>query len=133
MPGMTAAQRKKHRLALEQLRKQLVETGPARIEPNRQDPATTGVADEDAQALSEMLQVLASQRNKGQSDLLARVGAALRKLASAPEDYGLCERCEEEIAPRRLALMPYATLCAVCQAKDEPKTSATRRGLSDRR
>ncbi len=133
MREMTAAQRRKHRLALEQLREQLVETGPARIEPNRQDPATSGVADEDAQALSEMLQVLASQRNKGQADLLARVGGALRKLASAPEDYGLCERCEEEIAARRLELMPYATLCAACQAKDEPRTSATRRSLSDRR
>jgi DnaK suppressor protein len=132
-PGMTAAQRAKFRNLLEQVRKQLVETGPARIEPNRRDPATTGVADEDAQALSEMLQVLASQRNKGQADLLARVGAALRKLASAPEDYGLCEQCEEEIPPRRLALMPYATLCAACQAKAEPRTSATRRGLSDRR
>ena len=38
--------------ALERLRAEVLNTGPARIEPNRQDPATTGVADEDAQALS---------------------------------------------------------------------------------
>src|SRR6266496_5389349 len=130
---MTPKERAAFRATLEKLREELVRTGPARIEPNRRDPVATGVPDEDAQALSEMLQVLASQRNKGQADLLARVGGALRKLASAPEDYGLCERCEEEIAARRLELMPYATLCAACQAKDEPRTSATRRSLSDRR
>jgi DnaK suppressor protein len=128
---MTPEERTAYRTALQTLRDELVKAGPARIEPNRQDPAATGVADEDAQALSEMLQVLASQRNKGQADLVARIDRALRKLATAPEDFGLCEACEEEIAPRRLALMPYAALCAACQAKQEPRVSPTRRRLTD--
>ena len=92
---MTARERAAHRLALERLRAQLIQAGPARIEPNRRDPVATGVPDEDAQALSEMLQVLASQRNKGQ------------------------------------ALMPYAHLCTECQAKQEPRKSATRRKVTD--
>ena len=129
---MNAKDRAAHRQALERLRTQLLRTGPARIEPNRQDPATTGVADEDAQALSEMLQVLASQRNRGQADLLARIDRALRKLAEAPEDFGLCEQCEEEIAARRLALMPYAHLCAACQGAQEPRRMLTRRKATDR-
>jgi RNA polymerase-binding transcription factor len=128
---MTARDRARHEKALRQLRDELVKSGPARIEPNRTDPSTTGVADEDAQALSEMLQVLASQRNKGQSDLLARIDRALRKLAAEPDDFGLCERCEEEIAPRRLALMPYAALCTPCQAASEPRRAQTRRRLTD--
>jgi DnaK suppressor protein len=128
---MTPEERTAYRAALQRLRDELVRAGPARIEPNRQDPAATGVADEDAQALSEMLQVLASQRNKGQADLVARIDRALRKLANAPEDFGLCEACEEEIAPRRLALMPYAALCAACQAKQEPRVAPTRRRLTD--
>lgn len=128
---MTARERARHEEALRQLREQLVRSGPARIQPNRIDPASAGVADEDAQALSEMLQVLASQRNKGQAELLARVDRALRKLATAPEDYGLCERCEEEILPRRLALMPYAALCTPCQASAEPRRAQTRRRLTD--
>src|ERR687884_642055 len=128
---MTPKQRAAHRAALEKLRDEIVRAGPARIEPNRQDPASSGVSDEDAQALSEMLQVLASQRNKGQADLVGRIDRALRKLATAPEDYGLCESCEEEIAPRRLALMPYAALCAACQAKQEPRAQPTRRRLTD--
>lgn len=128
---MTPEQRKRHRLALERLRAEITRTGPAKIEPNRQDPATTGIADEDAQALSEMLQVLASQRNRGQADLLGRIDRALRKLATAPDDYGLCEDCEEELDPRRLALMPYAARCPQCQAKTEPKLGGTRKKLTD--
>jgi DnaK suppressor protein len=130
---MTPAARKKLRLALERLRAEITATGPAKIEPNRADPATAGVADEDAQALSEMLQVLASQRNRGQAELLGRIDKALRKLATAPDDFGLCEDCEEEIAGRRLALMPYATRCPACQAKAEPKLGGTRRKLTDYR
>ena len=128
---MTAKQRAGYEQALRQARDELVRTGPAKIEPNRRDPVSTGVADEDAQALSEMMQVLASQRNKGQADLLARIDRALRKLATEPEDYGLCEQCEEPIAPKRLALMPYALLCTACQAAREPKRAQTRRKLND--
>ncbi len=128
---MTPAHRERLRHALTELRRQLLSTGPARIEPNRTDPATTGVADEDAQALSEMLQVLASQRNKGQAELLGRIDRALRKLSDVPDDFGLCEECEEEISPKRLALMPYATLCAGCQAHREPRRAQTRRKVTD--
>lgn len=130
---MTKTERARLRANLQQLRDRLLGTEAAKIEPNRRDPATTGVADEDAQALSEMLQVLASQRNKGQAELLARIDRALRKAASAPDELGVCEECDEEIPARRLALMPYAELCATCQAAREPKHAATRRKLTDYR
>ena len=128
---MTPRQRANHRAALERLREQTVRTGPARIEPNRTDPASTGVSDEDAQALSEMLQVLASQRNRGQAELLGRIDRALRKLREAPEDYGLCEECEEPISPKRLALIPHAQLCAACQSKRDPPRGGTRKKITD--
>ncbi len=128
---MTPKQRDAHRKTLERLRAEVLNAGPARIEPNRQDPATSGVADEDAQALSEMLQVLASKRNEGQAALLRQIDHALTKLVDAPEDFGLCEECEEEIAPKRLAHVPYATLCVACQAKRDPKLGGTRRKLTD--
>src|SRR5512145_699850 len=117
---MTPKQRAKLKQALDRLRSQLLSTGPARIEPNRTDPVSTGVSDEDAQALSEMMQVLASQRNRGQAELVAKIDRALRKLIDAPEDYGLCEECEEAIAPKRLALLPYAAYCPACQSKRDP-------------
>jgi DnaK suppressor protein len=130
---MTPKQREAHRAALTRLRAQLLSAGPARIEPNRRDPASTGVADEDAQALSEMLQVLASQRNRGQAEQLARLDAALRRLAAAPEDFGLCQACEEPIAGKRLELMPWATHCPACQARTEPRLGGARKKITDYR
>jgi DnaK suppressor protein len=128
---LTPKQRASHRAALERMRAELVRTGPAKIEPNRTDPVATGVADEDAQALSEMLQVLASQRNRGRAELLARIDGALRKLRDAPEDYGLCEECEEEIAQKRLTLVPHAPLCPACQAKRDPPRGGVRKKITD--
>jgi DnaK suppressor protein len=123
----------RHRKLLLALRGQLLAAGPARIEPNRADPATTGVADEDAQALSEMMQVLASKRNEGQAAQLERIDGALRRLATNGAEFGLCEECEEEIPSRRLQLMPWATRCAGCQARHEPRLGAPRRKVTDYR
>ncbi len=128
---MTPKQRAGHREALERQREELVRTGPAKIEPNRTDLASTGVPDEDAQALSEMLQVLASQRNRGQAELLGKIDRALRKLREAPDDYGLCEDCEEPISPRRLVLVPHAQLCSACQSKRDPPRGGARKKLTD--
>ncbi|MFT3915311.1 MAG: TraR/DksA family transcriptional regulator [Anaeromyxobacteraceae bacterium] len=128
---MTPKQRTALREALERTKAQVTTSAPARIEPNRTDPAAAGVADEDAQALSEMLQVLASERNRGQAALLSRIEKALRKLSAAPEDYGLCEDCEEEIPLARMKAMPWATLCAPCQARAEPRRGAGRKSLTD--
>ena len=128
---MTPAQRAGLKRALERLRSQVTSAGPVPIEPNRKDPAATGVADDDAQALSEMLQVIASQRNRGQAELVGLIDRALRKLATTPEDFGLCEECEEALELRRLALMPYATRCPECQARTEPRLGRGRRKLTD--
>src|SRR5512140_2033426 len=128
---MTPKQREAHRKTLLRLRAEALAAGPARIEPNRRDPATTGVADEDAQALSEMMQVLASKRNEGQAALLGQIDRALAKLAGAPEEFGRCADCHEEIAPKRLAFVPYATLCVQCQAKRDPKLGGRRKKLTD--
>jgi len=129
--GVTPAERTRWSRALTRLRAEVTAAGPAKIEPNRTDPAAAGVADEDAQALSEMLQVLASQRNRGQAELVGRIDRALRKLRDAPEDFGLCEDCEEEIDARRLAVMPYATRCPACQSKAEPRLGRGRKSLTD--
>ena len=125
---MNAATLKK---LLVELREKTLAEGPAKIEPNRKDPTTVGVADEDEQALSEMLQTLASQRNKKQAEIVKQIDRALARLKSDPDLVGLCEDCEEEIPDKRLRLMPYATLCADCQAKRDPKRGQTRRSLTD--
>jgi DnaK suppressor protein len=128
---VTPNQRTALEQALRALRDEIVAAGPARIEPNRKDPSTVGVADEDEQALSEMLQTLASQRNRQSASRLSQIDRALRKLHETPDEYGLCEDCEEEIAEKRLQLVPDATLCAECQAKLDPKRGGSRKGLTD--
>jgi DnaK suppressor protein len=128
---MKPADRERFARRLRALREQMVDAGPKKIEPNRKDGATSGVADEDEQALSEMLQILASSQNRMQSDALSRIDRALRKLSDEPETYGLCEECEEEIAKKRLDLMPYVALCTDCQAARDPKRGATRKSLRD--
>ena len=119
------------RQSLQRARAQALSSSPTRIEPNRKDETQVGVADEDAQALSEMLQVLSSQRNKGQKELVARIDRAMRRLESAPDDFGLCEDCEEDIPRKRLQLVPYATLCAACQSKRDPVRGAARKKITD--
>jgi DnaK suppressor protein len=114
-----------------ELREKTLAEGPSKIEPNRKDASSVGVADEDEQALSEMMQTLASQRNKKQADILKQIDRALRKLESDPDMVGLCEDCEEEIAAARLKLMPYASLCAECQAKRDPKRGQARKSITD--
>jgi DnaK suppressor protein len=128
---MTSHQRSIIGRRLIALREELLGRGPSRIEPNRRDDATAGVADEDAQALSEMHQVLASQRNAGQAAMLARIARATDRLVSDPERFGLCDDCEEEIPFARLEAMPYATLCAGCQAKRDPPRHVRRRSTAD--
>ncbi len=128
---MTGKQLKVLRAALQKLRAQALLTGPAPIKPNTRDETQVGTVDEDAQALGEMLQVLSSQRNKGQKELLARIDAALRRVNDDPDDFGRCQDCEEAIPVKRLELMPYATLCAACQTKRDPQRGAARKKITD--
>ena len=116
---MTPRQRAAHRDRLLHHRAEVTAAGPARIEPNRSDPATIGVADEDAQALSEMMQVLASTRNRERAQLVARIDRALARLEASPADFGLCEDCEAEIPYARLDANPTATRCVACQMQHE--------------
>jgi DnaK suppressor protein len=128
---MTPAQRAAIQQRLITLRDEALGKGPAKIEPNRTEVATTGVADEDAQALSEMHQVLASKRNQGLSELLGRIARALDRAVATPERFGLCEECEEEIPWARIDAIPYATLCAACQTKHDPPRNRRRRSAGD--
>ena len=47
------------------------------------------------------------------SDRLREVRSALRRIES--ETFGICGGCEEDINPKRLAAIPWAPFCIVCQ------------------
>ena len=46
--------------------------------------------------------------------------------------YGICEMCEEEIAPERLEALPFTRLCVSCQSELEKEAKQHRRGDEDR-
>ena len=50
---------------------------------------------------------------------LWHVNQALRRLYQAPEKFGLCEQCGEEISFERLDALPHARLCIKCKAREE--------------
>ena len=128
---MNEAKRRKFAELLQGRRDKLVADGPQKIEPNRKDPTTVGVADEDEQALSEMLQTLASTRNRDHARELANIDKALRKIRDQPDEFGVCEDCGDEIADKRLQVMPFARFCAECQAAADPKRNLARKSVTD--
>jgi DnaK suppressor protein len=129
--GISAAQKRTLRRALQALVSEVSAKGTRRIAPNRTDETKVG-GDEDEQPLNEMLQAIASERNRTTGDTIGRAQRALEKLDRAPEDVGSCEDCGEDIPWGRLKAMPYAELCVGCQRKrDGPQRGPTRRGLTD--
>ena len=129
--ALTAAQKRTLRRALQALVSEVSSKTPKRIAPNRTDETKVG-GDEDEQPLNEMLQAIASDRNRASGVALGRAQRALDKLDQAPEDAGTCEECGEDIPWGRLKAMPFAELCVGCQGKrDSPHQGPTRRGPTD--
>lgn len=128
---MNAKQREDFLQRLLALHAELTGKAPLRIEPNRTDDAKVG-GDEDEQPLNEMMQAIASSRNRNMDGVLKRVVKALGKLREEPDAYGECEECGEELPLGRLRAMPYAEFCVACQGKrDAPKGGPTRKKLTD--
>jgi RNA polymerase-binding transcription factor DksA len=50
---------------------------------------------------------------------LWHVNEALRRLYKAPEEFGKCQECGNEISFERLDALPHARLCIKCKAKEE--------------
>ncbi len=119
-----------YRQRLLQMKAELLREGDVAIEPARKDETAVG-GDEDEQALVEMNQVIASKRNHARTLELAKIGAALKRLESAPDDFGHCVECGEEIG-KRLEARPYVEYCLECQAeKDGARSKGPRRHAGD--
>lgn len=52
-----------------------------------------------------------------ESKQLKSARAALRRIDDGT--FGVCEECEEQISPKRMAAIPWASLCVVCQEAQE--------------
>jgi DnaK suppressor protein len=58
-------------------------------------------------------------------DKLFSIDQALERIEQGT--YGICESCEEEIAPERLKAMPFTRLCVQCQSERETEAKRMRR------
>jgi DnaK suppressor protein len=65
-------------------------------------------------AMQARAMALANERQRAAE--LGRIAAALHRLDAG--SYGECLDCGEEIAPRRLAVDPAATLCIACAGRN---------------
>lgn len=65
--------------------------------------------------------VMEQQRNMALIDTLGErqrdIDRALARLDAGT--YGTCERCKKPIAPERLEVLPFATLCIHCQSRED--------------
>lgn len=50
---------------------------------------------------------------------LWHVNQALRRIYSAPDQFGKCHTCAQDISFERLDALPHARLCISCKAKEE--------------
>jgi DnaK suppressor protein len=73
---------------------------------------------------------LTVERLHRETVLFRQVADALDRIAIG--EYGICLECEEPIAARRLAALPWAALCLSCQeaADREPREQSMARGSS---
>ncbi len=127
---MTESEALTLRDALHRLRDQLLAEGAVEVKVDSSDPVASA-ADEDEAPFREMDQAIASARNRERGQRMEQIEDALRRLVEDPDGYGLCEACDQPIAARRLALMPFAKLCVSCQGSREAKGPFVRKKVMD--
>ena len=130
---MDAATRRQLRDRLVALREELIQAGRLDIPPARTDAVAQ--PDDDEAPLTEMTQSIASNRNRERAERLGQIRDALALIDDDPDEYGVCETCEEPIPKRRLELMPWVTSCVRCQERREQDALApgSRKHLTDYR
>lgn len=90
----------------------------AQSELGSEDRATVALDQQSVGRLSRMdamqRQAMAQAQERARTSQLQRIDVALRRIGSG--DYGTCDECGEEIAPRRLEIDPATTVCVRCAA-----------------
>jgi DnaK suppressor protein len=80
---------------------------------------TDDLPDEIDQASSEYAQSMVFRLRDREKFLLAKIDKALARIESG--NFGICEKCEEEISLKRLEARPVTTLCIRCKEEQEQK------------
>jgi DnaK suppressor protein len=85
---------------------------------------SSDVRDTEEQSLDDFVQEVDFALMEMKSQTLARIDEAIRRLEDGT--YGVCEECGTEIAAPRLAALPFAALCRVCQQGVEDQVARER-------
>ncbi len=109
---------KRYRKMLEDSRQSLLESAKKTLmEESNFD--TDDLPDEIDLASSEYAQSMVFRLRDREKFLLKKIEMALKRIDDGT--FGQCERCEEEIAPKRLEARPVTTLCIRCKEEQEKK------------
>jgi len=114
-----AAKLKELQRRLEEKRKELLSGVRARSATSLQ-AGDEGIQDIADQATSAYTKEFLLSLGDAERRLLRQVDAALGKMRQ--NTYGLCEKCEEEISPKRLEALPFASYCIGCQQEEEEES-----------
>lgn len=105
--------------------KRMLEAKRAQLLASRQDMegmAVERVPDSADEITLEVQRNLAADALSRSSALLRQVTEALERIARGK--FGVCQVCQEEISPKRLAALPWADLCLECQQAAENRQGA---------
>ena len=80
---------------------------------------TDDLPDEIDLASSEYAQSMVFRLRDREKFLLKKIERALLRIEEG--SFGICERCEEDISPKRLEARPVTTLCIRCKEEQEKK------------
>jgi DnaK suppressor protein len=80
---------------------------------------TDDLPDEIDLASSEYAQSMVFRLRDREKFLLQKIEKALLRIEDGT--FGICERCEEDISPKRLEARPVTTLCIRCKEEQEKK------------
>jgi len=80
---------------------------------------TDDLPDEIDLASSEYAQSMQFRLRDREKFLLTKIDRALARIEDGT--FGICERCEEDISPKRLEARPVTTLCIRCKEEQEKK------------
>lgn len=75
--------------------------------------SSQGRVSEEDQANVTHEEFISMARNRIEHEKLKQLNLALQRLQDG--DYGTCQECGEEIAPKRLKAIPWARFCIHCQ------------------
>ena len=117
--ALTKKELKKFQELLEEKRKAVLERARQMLSVENMALDTNDLPDEMDLASSEYLQSFEFRLRCREKSLLSKLDLALKKIEDGT--FGICERCEEDISPKRLEARPVTTLCIRCKEEQEQK------------